>query len=212
MLLPRNVYDILYKEINSRIIVKEINSRNKYFQELFSVKNEKKILNILKDLILKNKKEFDPLIKYLQKKVSLLDPKQPIVLFETGAFGTSLKFSEYILKLLFPKRKIYTSIVFGSPVSKSYIDYVYSASSNFTTSAKHFESYPKIKKSLSSLKVSKRGKVYGERKEPRIYTDPNDYLFEGKIFNLALGNMLVYKNKGVDISNPSFMERYIWYF
>lgn len=207
ILFPKDIYDILYKKVNSKINIKE-QSISKYYSILFSERNKSKVKEIIAQLIKKNPNQFAPLIKYLKKNVSLIPENKPIVLFETGAFGTSLKLSQYLLEVLFPNRKIYTAIVYGSNVSNKYIDYVYSASSSFALNSRYFENYPKAKGTLQSLNLSKKGKIYSNRENLRGVSDPNDYLFESKIFNLALGNMLAYKNKGVDVTNPYFQERY----
>jgi hypothetical protein len=208
ILFPKNIYDVLFKKINQKIKIKE-QDMSKYYSILFSEKNKLKIIEIIKDLIKKNSVQFKPIIIYLRKKASLIPKDKPIVLFETGAFGTSLKLSQYLLEVLFPDRKIYTAIVYGSNVSNKYIDYVYNQSSSFAINSKYFENYPKAKGSLHSLNLSRKGKIYSNRENLRGVSDPNDYLFESKIFNLALSNMLVYKNKGVDVTNPFFQERYV---
>jgi hypothetical protein len=203
-----DMYTLLFKEITSKTKVKSIETVD-YYRELFDSKNKLRIKQIIRKSIKENPKIFNGFIKLLKNKLSLIDPKKPIVIFETGAFGTSLKFSQYLLEILFPDRKIYTSIVYSHPSFEKNIDFIYHGSSGFAAYANNFENYPKIKKGLSSINLSRKGKIYEKRSEPKGYTDRQDYLFESKIFNLALGNMLVYKNKGIDISNPFFQERYI---
>jgi hypothetical protein len=124
----------------------------------------------------------------------------------------SIETVDYYRELFDSKNKLRIKQIIRKSIKenpKIFNGFIYHGSSGFAAYANNFENYPKIKKGLSSINLSRKGKIYEKRSEPKGYTDRQDYLFESKIFNLALGNMLVYKNKGIDISNPFFQERYI---
>jgi len=120
-----------------------------------------------------------------QKTISKINTKKPIILIDTGNYGSSLKITEIMLKTIFPDLKIYTALINKKAnvpeKTTNFANNVYFNKSN------NIENTPKFVNRLESIEI-KNNKLNLKRTTDN--KDPKNTI-DAEIFSIALKNQIL---------------------
>jgi hypothetical protein len=120
-----------------------------------------------------------------QKTISRINPEKPLILIDTGNYGSSLKITEIMLKTIFPDLKIYTALI----NKKSNVpDKTTNFSNNiYFKKSNNIENTPKFVNRLESIEIEKN------KLKLKRTTDNKDAknTIDAEIFSIALKNQIL---------------------